>query len=84
MKIEVIGWQMVEPGAPMLQEKRTLDTDELSPDQVVVEVAGCGVCHTDLGFFYDGVRTRHAPPLCLGHEIAGRVVHPRGPRAGVR
>jgi 6-hydroxycyclohex-1-ene-1-carbonyl-CoA dehydrogenase len=75
MKIEVIGWQMVEPGAPMLQEKRTLDTDELSPDQVVVEVAGCGVCHTDLGFFYDGVRTRHAPPLCLGHEIAGRVVH---------
>ncbi|BBF92969.1 6-hydroxycyclohex-1-ene-1-carbonyl-CoA dehydrogenase [Blastochloris tepida] len=42
--------------------------------QVVVEVAGCGVCHTDLGFYYDGVRTNHALPLTLGHEISGRVV----------
>jgi 6-hydroxycyclohex-1-ene-1-carbonyl-CoA dehydrogenase len=42
--------------------------------EVVVEVAGCGVCHTDLGFFYDGVRTNSALPLALGHEISGRVV----------
>ncbi|MDQ1269355.1 MAG: 6-hydroxycyclohex-ene-carbonyl-CoA dehydrogenase, partial [Thermodesulfobacteriota bacterium] len=39
-----------------------------------VEVAGCGVCHTDLGFFYDGVPTVSKPPLTLGHEISGRVV----------
>jgi 6-hydroxycyclohex-1-ene-1-carbonyl-CoA dehydrogenase len=39
-----------------------------------VEVAGCGVCHTDLGFLYDGVRTNHELPLTLGHEISGRVV----------
>jgi len=37
-------------------------------------VAGCGVCHTDLGYFYDDVPTRHALPLALGHEISGRVV----------
>jgi 6-hydroxycyclohex-1-ene-1-carbonyl-CoA dehydrogenase len=37
-------------------------------------VAGCGVCHTDLGYFYDGVRTNHALPLALGHEVSGRVV----------
>lgn len=43
-------------------------------DEVVIEVAGCGVCHTDLGFYYDGVRTHHPLPLCLGHEISGRVV----------
>jgi 6-hydroxycyclohex-1-ene-1-carbonyl-CoA dehydrogenase len=42
--------------------------------EVVVRVAGCGVCHTDLGFFYDGVPTRHAFPLTLGHEISGTVV----------
>jgi 6-hydroxycyclohex-1-ene-1-carbonyl-CoA dehydrogenase len=42
--------------------------------EVIVEVAGCGVCHTDLGFFYDGVPTRHPFPLTLGHEISGRVV----------
>ena len=42
--------------------------------EVVVQVAGCGVCHTDLGYYYDGVRTNHALPLCLGHEISGRVI----------
>ncbi|MCC7461443.1 MAG: 6-hydroxycyclohex-1-ene-1-carbonyl-CoA dehydrogenase [Gammaproteobacteria bacterium] len=47
---------------------------EAAAGEVVVEVAGCGVCHTDLGYLYDGVPTRHALPLCLGHEISGRVV----------
>jgi 6-hydroxycyclohex-1-ene-1-carbonyl-CoA dehydrogenase len=42
--------------------------------EVLVRVAGCGVCHTDLGFFYDGVPTKHGFPLCLGHEVSGRVV----------
>jgi 6-hydroxycyclohex-1-ene-1-carbonyl-CoA dehydrogenase len=39
-----------------------------------VQVAGCGVCHTDLGFYYEGVPTRHAFPLTLGHEVSGTVV----------
>jgi 6-hydroxycyclohex-1-ene-1-carbonyl-CoA dehydrogenase len=43
-------------------------------DQVVVKVAGCGICHTDIGYAFDGVPTRHALPLILGHEIVGRVV----------
>ena len=47
---------------------------ELSPDEVIIAVAGCGVCHTDIGFAYEGIPTRHALPLILGHEIAGRVV----------
>jgi len=47
---------------------------EPDPDQVVVKVAGCGVCHTDIGYAFDGVPTRHALPLVLGHEIVGRVV----------
>ena len=46
---------------------------ELSPDEVMIEVVGCGVCHTDIGFAYEGIPTRHALPLILGHEIAGRV-----------
>ncbi len=40
----------------------------------MVEVAGCGVCHTDVGFAYDGVPTRAPLPLTLGHEISGCVV----------
>lgn len=47
---------------------------------VMVQVAACGVCHTDLGFFYDGVPTRHPFPLTLGHEISGTVVE-TGPDA---
>ncbi len=53
-----------------------IDFDPFPPSagEVVVEVAGCGVCHTDLGFYYDGVRVNHGLPLALGHEISGRVV----------
>ena len=47
---------------------------ELGPDDALVKVAGCGVCHTDLSFFYDGVPTVNKPPLTLGHEISGTVV----------
>lgn len=65
-------WMMTAPGAPL--EKAAFEIDALPEDHVVVEVAGCGVCHTDLGYFYDGVRTNHPLPLALGHEISGTVV----------
>ena len=58
----------------MVRTTRRVDAESIEGDGAVVEVAGCGVCHTDLGFLYDGVRTRHELPLTLGHEIAGRVV----------
>ncbi|MDP2316424.1 MAG: 6-hydroxycyclohex-1-ene-1-carbonyl-CoA dehydrogenase [Pseudomonadota bacterium] len=45
----------------------------LEAGTVRVRVAGCGLCHTDLGFAFGGVRTRHALPLILGHEISGFV-----------
>lgn len=52
------------------------------PEEVLVEVAGCGVCHTDLGFFYDGVPTRHGFPLTLGHEVSGTVIEAGGGAEG--
>jgi 6-hydroxycyclohex-1-ene-1-carbonyl-CoA dehydrogenase len=64
-------WQMTEPGKLARTE---IDVPELKPGEVLVEVAGCGVCHTDLGYFYDGVPTVNKPPMTLGHEISGRVV----------
>jgi 6-hydroxycyclohex-1-ene-1-carbonyl-CoA dehydrogenase len=52
-----------------------VERDEVPlPGDAIVEVAGCSVCHTDLGFYYDGVPTRHGFPLVLGHEISGIVV----------
>jgi 6-hydroxycyclohex-1-ene-1-carbonyl-CoA dehydrogenase len=59
-------------GEPLVREPLALEAP--APGQVVVEVAGCGVCHTDLGYFYDGVRTNAPLPLALGHEVSGRVV----------
>jgi 6-hydroxycyclohex-1-ene-1-carbonyl-CoA dehydrogenase len=76
-------WQMVQPttfdretkqSTPGKLEKTEIPVPELHPGEVLVEVAGCGVCHTDLGYFYDGVPTVSKPPLTLGHEISGIVV----------
>lgn len=69
---EIRAWQMVEPGRPLAS--RTLPAPALSRGCVLVEVAGCGLCHTDLSFLYGGVKTRKPPPVTLGHEIAGTVV----------
>jgi 6-hydroxycyclohex-1-ene-1-carbonyl-CoA dehydrogenase len=72
MSAKPIRWVMTGTGQPLVPAEF-----ELSPpaaDEVVVEIAGCGVCHTDLGYYYDGVRTKHQLPLALGHEISGRVI----------
>jgi 6-hydroxycyclohex-1-ene-1-carbonyl-CoA dehydrogenase len=68
-KIE--AWRMMEPGK---LARATLPVPELKPGEVLVEVAGCGVCHTDLSYFAHGVKTVVPPPITLGHEISGRVV----------
>jgi 6-hydroxycyclohex-1-ene-1-carbonyl-CoA dehydrogenase len=77
-------WQMVKGPtfdkearkvtAPGELEKTEIPVPELAPGEVLVEIAGCGVCHTDLGYFYDAVPTIVKPPLTLGHEISGTVV----------
>jgi 6-hydroxycyclohex-1-ene-1-carbonyl-CoA dehydrogenase len=64
-------WQMQEPGK---LAKVSIDMPEIQPGEVLVEIAGCGVCHTDLGYYYDGVPTVNQPPLTLGHEISGTVI----------
>lgn len=76
--MEVRSWQLVRPAEPLEARTWSLDVGALGGGDVVVEVAGCGVCHTDLGFAYEGVRTRHPLPLTLGHEISGRVVAAKG------
>ncbi|OPY74252.1 MAG: Alcohol dehydrogenase [Syntrophorhabdus sp. PtaU1.Bin058] len=76
-------WQMITPTSvdkktgkvtPGRFEIAEIPVPELKEGEVLVEIAGCGVCHTDLGYFYDGVPTVNTPPLALGHEISGTVV----------
>ena len=50
------------------------------PNQALIKVAGCGLCHTDLHYLDHGVETFKKPPLILGHEAAG-VVTALGPGA---
>ena len=69
--MQVSSWVVQKPATPMTREARA---ETAGANEVIIRVAGCGVCHTDLGFFYDGVPTRHAFPLTLGHEISGTVV----------
>lgn len=72
----VRAFEMTAPREPMRLVER--EPGNLPEGHVLVRVAGCGVCHTDLSFWNDGVRTRHALPLTLGHEISGVVVDAAG------
>ncbi|MEM3161398.1 MAG: 6-hydroxycyclohex-1-ene-1-carbonyl-CoA dehydrogenase [Candidatus Bathyarchaeia archaeon] len=76
-------WQMIRPWSKNPQtgqvtegilEETEIPVPKLNAGEVLVKIAGCGVCHTDLSYFYDGVPTVTKPPLTLGHEISGVVV----------
>ncbi|MFH1749213.1 MAG: zinc-binding dehydrogenase [Planctomycetota bacterium] len=45
----------------------------IGDDQILVKVAACGVCHTDLHYIEHGVPTFKKPPIVLGHEASGIV-----------
>jgi 6-hydroxycyclohex-1-ene-1-carbonyl-CoA dehydrogenase len=62
---------MVKPNQPL--ERVESPIAEPGPGEVLLKVSGCGVCHTDLGFLYDGVPIKSELPLTLGHEISGIV-----------
>lgn len=65
-------WQMTEPKKEFSLTENSFP--ELSHGEVLVKVAGCGVCHTDISFWHNGVQTKHSLPLTLGHEISGIVI----------
>jgi len=69
---EYYGYRLTEVGKPLERTEGVMEAP--GKGEVVVQVAGCGVCHTDLGFALDGVPTRRPLPLILGHEISGRIV----------
>jgi D-arabinose 1-dehydrogenase-like Zn-dependent alcohol dehydrogenase len=60
---------LYEARQPLIIEE--LYMPEVGDDDVLIKVASCGVCHTDLKVV-EG-RNRFTPPTILGHEVAGAV-----------
>lgn len=58
------------PNEPFALE--TLTLSDPAPDEVLVELAGVGICHTDLAVIRQYIAL--PMPIVLGHEGAGRVV----------
>ena len=59
------------PGTPLREAE--LPAPEPGAGQVLVEVAACGVCRTDL-HVVDGELPEPKLPLVPGHQVVGRVV----------
>jgi len=59
------------PDQPL--DVRDVPTPEPGPGEILIRVAACGVCHTDLHYIDHGTPTFKAPPMILGHEISGTV-----------
>ncbi len=58
--------------------KKPLKIEEVTtPDpghgEVLIKVAACGLCHTDLSYIDHGVPTFKSPPIVLGHEVSGTI-----------
>jgi L-iditol 2-dehydrogenase len=63
--------------ALLLSEYKKLELAELpqpepGADEVLVRVAACGICGSDV-HGYDGTSGRRIPPIVMGHEAAGTI-----------
>jgi len=76
------------PGTPLVMRERPVP--QPAAGEILVEIAACGVCRTDL-HVVDGELPRPKLPIVPGHEIVGRVAatgegvsgFPRGECVGV-
>ncbi len=69
------------PGLPL--KPAELPVPSPGPNQMLIKVAACGVCRTDLHIL-DGELAHPKLPLVLGHEIVGHVVALGTGRRGLR
>lgn len=53
-------------------ELADLPRPQLGSDEVLVRVAACGICGSDV-HGYDGSSGRRIPPIVMGHEAAGTI-----------
>jgi NADPH:quinone reductase-like Zn-dependent oxidoreductase len=61
-----------EFGKPLTIEQ--VPVPEVGPGQILVKIAACGVCHTDLHAISGDWPVKPNPPFIPGHEGVGHVV----------
>ena len=61
------------PGEKPSLVVKEIPVQELGPNDALVEVAACGVCHHDVAVMRGVLRRGVKPEIVLGHEISGRV-----------
>lgn len=69
---EMLAARLYEPGQPLRVE--TVSVPEPRAHEVLVEVAACGLCGTDVHLAVAGDIPVARTPMTLGHEAAGVVV----------
>jgi len=65
------AWGNRGSGTPLTRQELTIAPP--GPDEVLLEVLFCGLCHSDLGHLDETVAAAD-PPVVAGHEVVGRVV----------
>ena len=80
--MEGLAYVLHQAGRPLAAERRSFP--QPAPGEALVEVIGCGLCHTDLGYARGEVPTKKPVPLVLGHEVVGRIaaINGAGPGPG--
>ncbi|MET0317041.1 MAG: alcohol dehydrogenase catalytic domain-containing protein, partial [Rhodococcus fascians] len=69
MPQQVRGVVSMSKGSPT--EVVSITLPDPGPRDVIVDIAACGVCHTDLAYREGGINDEY--PFLLGHEAAGVV-----------
>ena len=74
MKGKQKAWVFYEP---LKMEWEEIDIPQLGPDEVLVRVKACGICGSDIAYYW-GDSPLETPngkgPLVLGHELSGEIV----------
>ncbi len=69
---EMLAARLYEPGKPLKVE--SVPIPEAGAGEVLVEVAACGLCGTDIHLAIEGDIPVARTPITLGHETAGTIV----------
>ncbi|WP_247004172.1 zinc-binding dehydrogenase [Halosolutus gelatinilyticus] len=59
-----------------IEDMKVENIDEPTPNagEILVDIAACGICGSDLHFYTEGLHGNAELPVTLGHEVGGTVI----------